>query len=634
MAPGKMSDFNCFALPTETQPFFSAYASSIEAFIYATAVQKKVTVGAEAFPIPADYVPKMPLTYPPVVFKMRGKQSKATNEALKTKFDKQGIAEVPAKGEPIFLISRPDFTALSNVLPAIAMPNIQRNAANVQVETGKIITTVYQCIDLFLATNTYPYKPVDFEVTSKGDTVTNDLALKMELRSDASYWRSGYGAKKFQRTESTAAIPGRKIDNEEPEDLTPHFGSICQLGGSVYVAKPSPIPSTINHGLPSSVPNKGGICFPYFDGMLQPDANDLRDLIGRTFFRNLGPNPKDAYKTLRSAIGDMAGTIQGSRLHHIMKGVRMALEAQSQLFLMFDDEKYLGFVMLGEHFRVFLRGDWHEPEKAADLQKTLKRIKNLDATLDDLVDSLAGLVMESGDAMMVGKKDIDTSIKLAFVLSKVKIEHGEGDTQKEYAEKISRVCELIRRCSFKTDYQTMKPGNITALLRAIAVGKLPEGLPVFISSKPNLWSIYGKVYGLGLAAFGPTAPSFRGSKGEEIKILPKGSKDNKIEEMTKDDKHVVESLIVYEKPLQQAFNDMKTFIETAKIRSDPKERMAGVRAHVFKGESRTEIFNVMMGCAAKKIIGVAPESEKKKKMTVTIENVEEADVLAALALLK
>jgi hypothetical protein len=80
LTPGKMSDINVSARPREVQPYFSGYAKSIEAFLFATAVGKKVTLdSSSSFPIPENYIPSTPIPVAPVIFKMKGAPAPAVH---------------------------------------------------------------------------------------------------------------------------------------------------------------------------------------------------------------------------------------------------------------------------------------------------------------------------------------------------------------------------------------------------------------------------------------------------------------------------------------------------------------------------------------------------------------------------
>jgi hypothetical protein len=178
----------------------------------------------------------------------------------------------------------------------------------------------------------------------------------------------------------------------------------------------------------------------------------------------------------------------------------------------------------------------------------------------------------------------------------------------------------------------MSVKNLDGLMQQMCIGKAPDTVPIFISSKAENWSMYNSEVGIMLCAFGPTAPSFIGGKGEEVSVKSPGEEGNPFEAKNAEDKYVVDCVIVYEKPIDQAYKDMCNLLKNGVIRSDPKERAAGVRANIFRGEQRNVIAKGLMELKKRGIIGVKPAEEKKKQRVVTeVTVLKDGDVLDILS---
>lgn len=67
MTVGRVGDSGTFAVPNEKQLAYDAYRSNIEAFLFATAVKKKVLCNQEVYPFPTSYVRSIPIPVPATV---------------------------------------------------------------------------------------------------------------------------------------------------------------------------------------------------------------------------------------------------------------------------------------------------------------------------------------------------------------------------------------------------------------------------------------------------------------------------------------------------------------------------------------------------------------------------------------
>lgn len=613
LTQGRVSDIVLFGKPTAVQLAFSGYKDAIEAFLYATAVGKKTLVSAGHFPIPTDYAPTVPLPLPQTIFRLAKAANPEQLKKLKEALESAGIKEVSVgKGLPSFTVTTPSFKHLSSSLPTICSPTAATVEGHAQLGGSTASLRIYQCIDLFLRVNTYSYKrgTSDHATTS----VNTSVDTLHEARVEAMYYRGGYDNKSKVAKTLADVAERKRVDDQEEEDLSPHRSTTVSLLQSVYVAKPSPKPSTTSWGAPSEVPNRGGILFPYFQGMLSADAAGLRELVTQLFFRNLGSSTVDArtaLKDLRGLLGTVASTKQGVLITHVLKGIALALETQTQLYLLFESEVYLGFTLLGEEFSIFAHGKWVDPLDASSLKDELSNIQTHRKTLEDLLRRLHLCTSSDGDMLNFVDTDITTVSDLADLLAKVKVTE-EGQEEED-------ISKILARLSFKSDYLTFKPKNLAATIDLLtSPDPFPRDQNFFIPLKK--WSgIASKEY-KAFASYGPRGPSFRNSRGTEMNI-PRGTEPDPF--MRRDDKGQLyyDKLIVGEKVISECLLDWENLRKKRSVKMDFVERAAGSRSHVFKERNMETIWDALKRASQSGQFsegGGAEPSEKEKKRSFQV----------------
>jgi hypothetical protein len=460
--------------------------------------------------------------------------------------------------------------------------------------------TIYRCIEAFLRTHTYDFKNSPGEKAAK---TKDSIGERMELRANESWYREGIDEKR-QKLMEKGKYEGGKIDDMEEEDLTPKYAYATNPVQSVLVAKPSPMPSSTCWGEPSSVPAKKGIFFPYFEGLIVPDAASLRIFVTTLFFRNIGregQDPKEAYKKWRADMGTFATTKEGAQLQHILFGLILALDAQAICYLIFDEGSYRGYCLLGEYFSVFAHGKWWEPEEAETLRTELSRIKSRKVLIEELIRSIGKAKDESGDTIIV---DVEgkSLVNIAGYLEKVDVVETDDEVLKE-------IQRGIADCSFPTNFLTFKPKHIAEAVKHLSDPASPgfaSDIPFYVPLKG--WSrIASREYQI-LASFGPRAPSFRNAKGTEIKIPRNVHGDDPLGS-GKDEK----PLYVIEKPVLEAVKDWGEVVRTGAIRFDFDERAGGNRTYKFLKNDKAIIWDEFKEAGVKDMFGQAGPSGGTKR---------------------
>jgi hypothetical protein len=152
-----LSEVPQMAKATSTELAFSGYKDAIEAFIYATAMQSKVSTQSGFYPLP-DFNPSIPLQIPPVTFRSRTTLTPTQLASLLARFENSGIKTLPGGAGPQgFVIERPTWSDL-NVVSRLCGANTTQPGSTIQQSTITPIRTLYKCIELFLKTNTYYYR--------------------------------------------------------------------------------------------------------------------------------------------------------------------------------------------------------------------------------------------------------------------------------------------------------------------------------------------------------------------------------------------------------------------------------------------------------------------------------------------
>jgi hypothetical protein len=157
------SDLTVFGKPSGQQIAYDGYSKNIEAFICATSLGKKLYCDQPHYPINADHIVKVPIQLPRTVFAPKTKQSEEGERRVLEAAKGMGIEKrVIGKGA-VFTIERPTIEFLGKLRKIVpdncaAVTDYSQYGATLQ------FYWLIQCVDLFLATNTYAYKQSDYEM--------------------------------------------------------------------------------------------------------------------------------------------------------------------------------------------------------------------------------------------------------------------------------------------------------------------------------------------------------------------------------------------------------------------------------------------------------------------------------------
>jgi hypothetical protein len=579
----RLSEIATFAAATVVQVAYAAYRSSIEAFVCASIMRWKQTIAKGFFPISRS-VPGilLPLPLAPVIVQLAAKPSDVFLKSFTTAISELGGERIEAgKGNPVFIIRRPTLESLTKIRQ-VCNPTAPIREGYCQLAALWASVYFHVFIEGFLRTNTYEYHRTESE-----ETEGTGIGKMMETRGSTQSHMPGSTneiAKKAKTDKKGLVAAGWTKPADEDFDMDPHQMYVAHLDSSVLVAKPSPHPSSNNFGPPSAVPNKPGLLFPYFEGMILSDPKFLRIMASSYIMRILHGNNFDeikmAFKEFRNDIGTFAHTTTGRVVSHMMYGIHLALQAQALLFLIFD-EGYRGFCLLGAEFSVFHQGVWVAPRTASELREDLQEIQTRSMSIALLAAKLATCKDISGDNIIVDMEKMPNRGYLCDVLARVDT---SGEGKNSVIEDIEKLLGSILPGS---DYKTFKPENITWALRQIASPTTPSYVdwPIYIPR--TSWTFLSDPVYKVLACFGPRSLSFRNSNGKEYPI-PLTATEKDIFDRKKE-KDNLQKIIVYEKPIVQAVQDMHDLQKKLALRMDLTERAGPVRGQVFEKESMDRI---------------------------------------------
>jgi hypothetical protein len=440
----------------------------------------------------------------------------------------------------------------------------------------------------FLKTNTYP---AFLNETNRGEFDGGEFIMSNES------WKGLKGVcnEGIRRMHGEGALLGDDYDSED-EDAIMEDNAV-EIGFStmrkvVLTAKPSPMPLSYNVGTPAEVPNLPGRVFPYFDRMNIPDTVTIRSIVSTFFLRNLGENRESQigqFKLFRNSWERLSKTKQGGELVHMLVGIKLALETQTRLFLVYRDRHYAGFVLLGALWSVTVDNIVYNWESAEKVQEQAAMMSSHEFAVRAICEVLSKCPVmvgnHEGPAVVVGKGEVKSALAMWNKIKERKIE-GENE------ENIKRVLGLV---SYTRSYREVHVESLTWLFQSIGNPDdtdLDDDDPLFL---PPTFSLYhDRLFQL-LCSFGPDAPSFYNSTGA-IFSIPSSSKEDPNEVINERGVKALPMILVSLKSVQVALQDLNKVLKDKAIRINLSERAGRNRNIALRGDSRDRVYNELKEC--------------------------------------
>jgi len=622
LAPSTITSLNIQGIPLERQVAYTQYAANISSFIFASATNKTITVS----PAPLGKITlstMLPITSPPVSFTLQKPLNSDQSEkfikvlgpgASKTQSGRTTIYHAPAiphdtintvsqVATPFFNAGRDAinpkgmlaFRFLNNVIFLFARVH---SYAAFNAEDKNSITTFEQLLD----------GPIGGKYFAKDYTVKDDKGVETKAVRDL-------GDKSYTLNEFNKH--GRSDDEMVDEgEGSPMAKIVAQSAGyftfrgneTVFRAKPAKHPA-VNIGTSSEIPRSTGILFPYFPGLIQPDAVFMNSVILRRFYQLLGSTHdfcQSYYLDIRHGVNSLATTDRGMEICHMLLGLDVALDTQSRCFFIIEKNKYLGFTLLGAKFAIFCNTRWFAPAHEDDLKSAINRMDPHESAVDDMIARFEVLHTKGQLDHAVERSVFDEPKNLASLLSGLVI----SDLDDEDVRELDR---CIRNLNYMgTGYLTKNPQMITEMLETIASNKSIElERPTFLPSirAPLLSRVFAA-----LSKFGPDAPSFWNDRGREILCKPTDSSVTTTGGKRKIGNtdvygNMPNRILITPKPLTVAVQDMTKVLEKGRVKMDVDERAGKYRNICVEHEETRKLM-------WKGLVSICSDSGKKQKPDV------------------
>jgi hypothetical protein len=604
-APCTLSSLSIVGIPEFREVAYDGYYRNLDAFIYATNKGTRVFCDADGYT--NDFKARNPIQieHPNVAYVPKSEMKADQEDKLLIAIG--GVSKQKVGKTTIYTTKNPDDRTLSGLI-ASQLDHFGSGPDAVTPQGYKAFLFIRDVISEFLATHTYSAFS-EKDLAKEGPMQL--LAMKHKKRSiPVASWNV---SKKSRWDYVSQTVIDREDDGgmlvpleDVPEGVAERAEwdkqndnnilavDISNTRNVVLKAKPSPFLTGANFGPASQVPGGAGLVFPYFPGMNTPDSLIFKTMTTLFFMRLLGENSKQVqakYISMRRGFQSLATTTEGKVLAHMLAGVKMTMDAQARLYIIYDSE-YRGFVLLGRGFSVIDGAQAYGPLDGdlftRDLAAFNPHLQGLQEVLEsmNLLMSHARITRED----IYTGEELDTYQKIIGELEKINLEGADEGDQDD----IKKLNRGLRKLSFFDlgRFRRIQPDSVESLLDQI----LNENIDT--SEMPFMFSDYSLPYSnklyRKLAAFGREAPSPWNATGSEILLKPgtvaQGTKEGESGSSSKKAKidtiyaNMPTSLIFAPKPIENAYKDWMKVIEKGAVRMDQKERARGYRCMEVKHE--------------------------------------------------
>jgi hypothetical protein len=637
--PSTLSSLATVGLPHVRELAYDGYFRNIDAFLFATVIQSKVFCNAPGFTQTFSARTPIDIDHPDVSYSSK---IILKPDQIDPVMNKIGAFAKEVNGKTlVFKVKKPDPKILDGLVRTCS-DNFSAGPDSVTPIGYRAFIFIRDCISEFLAVHSYSAFS-DKDLSKEGTSELTMLQHKKRVIPVGTYNMEKKARLEYTGPHNRYTLDG-DLDPEEGADADKFWSSkdatqfgviIGNPGGVVLKAKPSPSVTSNNFGPSSGIPVSPGLAFPYFPGMNTPDALIFKDITSSHFMRLLGRSPNEiqqAYLQLRRGFNSLATTQEGKMLAHMLAGIRLALQSQARLYVIYDGI-YRGFCLLGAGFTIV---DGAHAQTSLDyeiLQKDLVSFNPHSEGLAGLLEALNLLAEEKrGQEDVYLAENLSTPKMIIDALEKLKLEDEDDDT----AEEVKQINASIRKLQFHdpNTFRRLQPQHVEELLENIAlyvpkdmVPKLPFKFTTY--DAPYMDSLYRC-----LAQFGVEAPSPWNASGAEIRLegtsieaeesieSPMVSKKRKVEK--EDPTSNVPACLIYSpKPVIVAWKDWKRVIERKAVKMDMKERARGYRCMVItdaetKKDHWAGLCKVAEDCSKEKKKMVVDKKDKGKKRATDI----------------
>lgn len=562
---------------------------------------KRVPVSLPFYEIPDSFIPTVPLPYPKVLFQPRKPLDAPTLKKMKDALGKYNFQEHHrGKKTLIYTLDNAPPSIVLGKVAAISEKDTPPMGGYASLEGYAQAAFLIRAVDLFLSVNSYPGFRSEKDGDVDGSVGFQHYDIMGSVKRKDRMVRMSQKVKKVRLaakdTDDDTHVWEDITDEDEDVEM-PDISDSEELDQPVLVyeevlyAKPSPLPSSINFGSPREVPNLPGMVFVYFPGNLKPDPSSMRLAALNHFFRLFGSEnrtSREGWRIFKRTINSYAGTPEGMIMQHVLKGVSLSLDTQTQLFLIIDHGNYLGFVLLGAKFSVHIDNTWEKPVSAEKLQEFLSDLITHETALEEIATMLGKLPLLGQSKKKTWTVDmIETPAKMAAALGSVNF---EGDDGKEVHDEIA---EKLADTTFSVKYKPITPENVIwAVLMMTTLKERPieDDVSIFFPSG-NLEFFARREFQI-LCAFGSRGPKLFATNGAMYRIPKPDEKDiqSEIDPDSKEGKIRMPMIVIGTGPPLQCLHAWDNVVKKRSIRFEGLERSKESRCVTFRGKQRDEIW--------------------------------------------
>jgi hypothetical protein len=354
-APESIDRLGIMGLSRYPEVAYGMYKQHIDGFAYASFVKKTTFVSNDAFQDVYLPILNIPFTTPTLVFSPASVLSVDQAHSLLPKLGEGASLKNVGKQQE-FAVPNPLIGKIAEYIKA-STSSYGSGPERVSPLGYKAFVKAVSLIEMFLACNTYPaFKDLDEEVP-QGQAMQLYVAGEKRKKDDPkttilTYWpgeeesshvMGNASLLKKRKGMDGSAVPEAEMEVDSATSTSSPWEVVRiqdpAIHGSVLHAKPSGQPSSVNFGSPGACPALPGLVFPYFKGLIRPDYTTIMKNMVTHFGRLFGSSFEDVKKGLseiRRGVNNLSSTESGMEIAHVMKGIDLALETQTRLFLVFE----------------------------------------------------------------------------------------------------------------------------------------------------------------------------------------------------------------------------------------------------------------------------------------------------------
>jgi hypothetical protein len=596
LAPSTITTLDISGVPLQKQVAFTQYADNLASFIWANQTKKRTTVSA--MPLGSLNITEgLPLNPPPVRFVLQ----KEINFEMSEKFVKSlGPGSSQTKSGKTTIYNAPTLeTPLIKKIVQMAAPHYNCGRDAVTPPGLMAYRFLSAAITEFLKIHTYAAFPTYDKISKQ------HIELKTLHNTSFTTYNNTYDPSDASKLIIDLAEFSTKIkEHGLPEDanmelddsdlvdkLKKSAGAFTVSGiDTVLVAKPSPAPLSVNVGISSAIPNMPGLLFPYFKGLIQPDASTLKAFSIRRLFQLMGDTTEscqEQYLILRRGLNSLATTDVGMELAHIILGIELALSTQGRCYVIIEAKQYKGFALLGTRFAIFDNTKWVTPVDEHTLRMDIAAMDPHVLSSVKLSQLFASMTVSNKYTGPIVTEDaLGDPNSLVEVFAGLKLDKLEPEEEKE-------LDNLLRNLNYMgSGYLVKNPQVIAdALETMFSTEAITLARPTYIPSVRSNLSSRSFII---LSRFGPEAFSMWNERGtlytcearETASTDKKGKR--KLGEMDTF-ANMPEQILITPKPLSIAVKDMDKMIAAGGVKMDLKERAKKFRNIAVEAESMKKV---------------------------------------------